>query len=188
MRSFIQCLLLRGGPTAVARFVVAVVVDAINRKSIGPLAHVGKELFKRIPSSAYRNSPSSIVLKVLTAWIGASFNHSSPNTISFGSNSICGVAMTMKPPDNQFYFKASARPRVSRGKAYILDFNNFPATATANAVGFLTAQGSISDCGKSCEVATDQGYSGRHTFGFIKCLFNGGRPATTGARCDYITT
>lgn len=49
-------------PAAIARFVVSVAVDTIKRhRLIRALAHVGKEVFKRIPSGADLNALLEVV-------------------------------------------------------------------------------------------------------------------------------
>lgn len=58
----IRCLLFFGGPTAVAGFIVASVVDAIERQPPRrSVAHVGQEIFKGHPAIANGNPARAVV-------------------------------------------------------------------------------------------------------------------------------
>lgn len=72
--------LLKGRcPPAVFRFIVTILVRIpVKRFTEWSLAHVGKEVFKFIPSGADTNSPVSIMLKTASLWIRAALNHSRP--------------------------------------------------------------------------------------------------------------
>lgn len=86
IRSFVVALLLSGAPSDVARFVVAVVVDAIQfmlrRWTGADLAqYVVAESFEIKPSRMNRNAASSVVLEPTMARIPASLFHAVPAVI-----------------------------------------------------------------------------------------------------------
>jgi hypothetical protein len=184
--SGVSTLLLTGAPFAVSRLVVSRVVYSVNLKSVRTFSHVGKEVLKFLPSLAYRDASRSVILKPLAFWIGASCQHTCPGLV-------CGClseSMCAKKISSNFPLKATTGPRCPTSQRRIFNFDFLAAIAQAQTVEFKFAawqstRRSFSDNGKSCESETDKGYFCRHTFGFIKCLFNSGRPATTGARCDY---
>lgn len=81
--SRVQHLLLLGGPTDVARFVVSVDVNAIKgmlRRRFQP--HVSQECFERVtPLVAYLNAATAVVLKVTSARNIASAFHRVPRQV-----------------------------------------------------------------------------------------------------------
>ena len=81
-RASIVGLLARSGPAAVAWFVVAVVVDALERQSIWTPAHVCNEARERVPPFlADRDTASAVVVERLRAWVGATLNHRLPRVV-----------------------------------------------------------------------------------------------------------
>lgn len=78
------CLLRTSRPSAVAWFIVSVVVDAVNRIiKAGAFAHVIAKCFERIkPSIAYCNSTFSVAFKAGCQRAKASIFHAMPRTIS----------------------------------------------------------------------------------------------------------
>src|SRR4051812_15268100 len=58
----VQCLLAIGRPAAVARLVVAVVVDAVERPVRRPLPHVAEEVLEGIPALADRDASPAVAL------------------------------------------------------------------------------------------------------------------------------
>jgi hypothetical protein len=77
---FIALLLRAGGPTAVARFVVAIVVDAVQRM-IGRWApaHIGQKVFVgAAPPVAYRDTASAVITVALVGLGVAAFQHAAP--------------------------------------------------------------------------------------------------------------
>jgi len=81
MRPFIALLLRSRGPAAVARFVIAVVVDAVNRQSWRAIAHVVAEVFKARPPFADGDPAATVERKVNSVRIQAAFFHCYPGSI-----------------------------------------------------------------------------------------------------------
>jgi hypothetical protein len=83
-------------PSHIARFVIAIVVDAIKRQISWTPTHIVEKQFKAVsPFLAYGNSSATVIMKVRISWICASLNHGAPNMIF---RSWCIVpAVTMLP-------------------------------------------------------------------------------------------
>lgn len=131
-------LLFHSRPPAVSRLVVAVVVDAIKRKSGRFLAHVSQEVLKRRPAFANRNPSAPVIPERFSEGICASLNHRGPTGI--------GARGSFVP------IVLNARMAVS--------------------------------CKRDCNFPPVGHSFGRHNVASINVVFNGGRPATTGAHCD----
>jgi hypothetical protein len=73
-------LLFRGGPSAVARLVVPIVVrEPINTHAGRALTHIGKEIRERFkPSHANRNAASAVIRICWIVGIGATGKHMIP--------------------------------------------------------------------------------------------------------------
>jgi hypothetical protein len=69
-------------PATIARFVVTVVVNAVDAPALGSLAHIGKEVHKGAPSFADRNSPAAIIRPLRASRVGTARNHTVPRMIS----------------------------------------------------------------------------------------------------------
>lgn len=77
-------------PYAITRFVISVIVDALNTQTGWTLAHIGQKILKAIsPALANRNTPLSIPLRVTTVGVVAAVLHALPNSI--GSRSLHAV-------------------------------------------------------------------------------------------------
>lgn len=71
-------LLLVCSPSAVARFVVPVVVDTVEFETSRCFAHVGKEVLEGVPSFAHLDAPPSVVYKSRMSRVETSTTHCSP--------------------------------------------------------------------------------------------------------------
>jgi hypothetical protein len=88
--SGIGCLFSGRGPSTIRGFVVAVVVDAIDRVARRTAAHVGQKVIERkSPSLAYGNAPSAVILIPDVARVLASSLHALPNLV-FGRRFTAG--------------------------------------------------------------------------------------------------
>ena len=82
----VTALLFSRCPTAVRRFVVAVIVDAVDGQIV-PVAvghGPGVEIAKHIPFRAYADAARAIILPIRGLWIGAALLHAFPNVIDAG--------------------------------------------------------------------------------------------------------
>jgi len=71
-------LFLARSPSTVARFIISIVVDAIQSQSFRLLSHVGNEIHKVMPSLAHFDPTSAVIRVVGRARIFTSRNHSRP--------------------------------------------------------------------------------------------------------------
>lgn len=83
-RPSIVGLHLSGRPSTIAGRVVAIIVDAINRLTLGWMFHIFQKILKAIsPSFANLNSSLSIVRVIIAERIVATVYHHDPNTVDF---------------------------------------------------------------------------------------------------------
>lgn len=182
-------LLFVSRPTAVSWLVVSVVVDAVNFPAWRLLAHVSKKVFKNLPSLTNLYSSASVSRKTFDVWIRTSGFHSSPNTPRFAHISSPCVSVNEIAKRCRFSAKASARASTACHQLRVSHLNPCAAITNAKAhsvraTAWFSTNSSICNYSKSCEFPPDQTESFRHNVAFINVLFSGGRPATTGARCD----
>ena len=79
-------LLFARCPAAVARLVVPIVIDALQRVLWrGLVAHIGVKVFKLAPAFADANAAPSVPLKVLMLWIIAPMKHRIPSVMNWMS-------------------------------------------------------------------------------------------------------
>ena len=82
-------MFLYSGPSTIPRFVVSIVVDAVDALALGSLAHILKKIGKRttfpgVPSVTNRDSAPTIILPISKVWVAASGKHILPNIINRG--------------------------------------------------------------------------------------------------------
>lgn len=118
-------------PTDVVRFIVAVVVDAVDRVAQRwARTHVSEKLFERHPRGADRNPSGSIAsgLRILTARA-----HRAPNVVFARIAPVSCVAMSQASRISVALFgaQAAARQRVAASQCTLLDFSFSAAVAPA---------------------------------------------------------
>ena len=182
-------LLFWGCPFAVARLIVAVVVDAANRSAFRSFSHIGKKVFKEIPPFANRNSPASISKKLVIVRICGSLKHVQPASICSGGYSSRTMAVNEEPFPCRFPVETSTGVSSSSLQAGVRGNFLIAAFAKTEAIifdgsRFASLRRSFCDHFKSSKRLADEGYSSRHRIGSFNFVFSGGRPASTGARCD----
>jgi len=80
--SGVKRLLAFCSPSAISRFVRAIVINPVNRHAGRPITHVGIKGFERIaPFIANVNASASVVLPIWSIRIGASLDHVSPSVV-----------------------------------------------------------------------------------------------------------
>ena len=121
----IQALFARRSPPAIARLVVAVVVDAVDGCIRWALAHVGEETGKIHPSVADRDPSTTVSVIPAILGIGATVNHSTPRRVC--SSAALPVGTHFRP----CHFGAEAPTRTSSAIANMLavGFKNSAAVA-----------------------------------------------------------
>lgn len=92
-RALVGTLFLGSRPSAIARFVVAVVVDAVKGCPNGTWPHIGKEVLKGVPAFADRDSSASIAVEVGSSWVGAALVHIVPDDVLTAPSPLAGMAM-----------------------------------------------------------------------------------------------
>jgi len=92
--SKVSHLLLAGRPLAIGWFVMTVSVLSFYRHVWRAFTHVGKKVWKTVPSFADLNAFSSVVLIALLILIRAPSPHRNPNAIRFGF--VCSVGMSVR--------------------------------------------------------------------------------------------
>jgi hypothetical protein len=115
-------------PTAIARLVIAVVVDAVNAVlQRGATAHVGKKIGVLAPMFADRNASSAIVLEILPLRVATSSADIGPCQPFWR---LMGFAMQATSLASFFAMKASARSSATAPQA-IAGQEQFSATIPA---------------------------------------------------------
>jgi hypothetical protein len=124
-------------PSAVSGLVVAVVVDAVNRKAKRLLAHVGKEVFKDLPSFANHYPSTAVMLETLPIRIGASGMHSSPCNPRLAGLVVDGVAVDKYSLPKQFSIQAITGTAPTRFQVRVSDGLDVSAITRTNACRFF---------------------------------------------------
>ena len=87
-------LLFPGAPLAIARFVVAVIVDAIEGEPERPLAHVREKSFERVaPTIADGDAATAVIAPVLMPGVKAALLHRIPTAIGWRGGAVRRMAM-----------------------------------------------------------------------------------------------
>ena len=112
-------------PTAIAGFVVAVVVDAVQRQLVRSFTHVGEEVTKAVrslPSVADFDAASTVVFVKSIFGTTTPIKHSLPRTIRRRTSlSFAGVSMFRHSDTHRFKFVAATRCGVSFSQVLALN-------------------------------------------------------------------
>lgn len=132
--SFVVCLLDGRRPLAICRFIVAVIVNSVNRViTRWPYPHIAKKCRETAPFLTHSYSPSAIVCIVSRQRVEAPISNSTPCSIfdrfRHSVNS-CSVSA-------QFSANASAGCRCSSSQGLGVYFNQFSASAHAEPLRFM---------------------------------------------------
>ena|SRR5215467_15713105 len=79
--AFVLLLFEVGGPTAIAWFVVAVIVDALKRVVVWSWSHVGVKVFELLPALADFDAASTIVFVAWVVGVLAALPHAAPGFV-----------------------------------------------------------------------------------------------------------
>lgn len=79
--SFIVGLLCYASPSAIARLIVAVVVDPVKSGAFWSIAHILNKLDKIAPSFTNAYASCTVIFKLVTVWIVAPRPHAGPDLI-----------------------------------------------------------------------------------------------------------
>jgi hypothetical protein len=154
--SFISGLCKNVSPPAIARFVIFIVVDAINRCSRRSRPHVGEKRFKRVnPSLANGNPATTVPFVRCGPWIKAAGFNLSPRPIFFRWRFVCRSAVRFEHRSSVVGPKATTtldQPSAEKGKRGL---NFLAAVTSASNVAHLFARGRLRNDGKSSEFFTN---------------------------------
>lgn len=179
------------GPRAVPWLVVAVVIDALDALTLWALSHVGKKGVKRLPSFADNNSTGSVAKELVMVRIRGSLNHVLPATIRSRWNSSWAMAVNKESFLYRFFLKTPAGLGVSSSQAFVFDYHSITTCAKAHAVrtkvpAFVSFGWSVLEYFKPSKLFSDDADFRKHDVALSMLCSSGGRPATTGARCDSV--
>jgi len=111
-------------PAAIARFVVAIVVDAVYLVFSRTFTYIGKKVLKRrLPSVAHLNTSASVVLPAVDLRVAASLLDVQPNTVSAGFRH----SMLGSPIRASLIMQASTATCVPIAKQFALNYSGVSA-------------------------------------------------------------
>jgi hypothetical protein len=175
-------------PFYIAGIVALGIIYALNAHTVRSFTNVPKKVFKIKPLLVDRNAPASVILKIWTLGVGASLNHARPSVVCGGKRSRVSVGQMALA--SRLFPKAAAGRTSASHQRTVEHGQHLTAVAAAkafpgrSAVG-VNMSGGITDDFKPSKPSTDERYFCGHNDVLGIVLFSGGRPATTGARCDY---
>lgn len=102
IRSYVSSLLLGRCPPTIPGFVVAVVVDAVDRHADRSFTHVRQEVREVAPPLAHNDALSAVSIPAPGIWVVAPSNHRLPCAVG------CGTANRVSVDGGAFFPKASA--------------------------------------------------------------------------------
>ena len=180
IRYHVALLFGRSGPTAIFRFVVSIVVDAVNRLAVWTFSYVSKKCLKVVPSFANLNSSAAVSVIPFVRRVLATLDHLEPTFVDSGSrHAVGGVSQT------------TAGFGFSRFEVAIPNNSLFAAVAKAKACsyfsGFVNLGRRFRNNFKLSKPLSDDGYFGRHCIAFLSALFSGGRGHTTPTLVTILT-
>lgn len=80
--SFVSCLFRSSGPSTIIWLIVSIIVDAFDRMTGWPLAHIGGKCIERFkPSFAYLYPSTTIVFECVVSGIGATRDYVVPSAV-----------------------------------------------------------------------------------------------------------
>ena len=158
------------GPSAVARLVVSIVVDAVQNIAMWFFPHVREEVLEAVePPFANRNSSSSIAMVIRSLWIKAALLHVEPCEVfrrlllSFPGNPRLPKRLTMLYPTIVMSMEKQKRLALNppTRSMFPLCYSSFPSTAamtkTSLYVHALTVSCALFICLAFCPSAYPQG-------------------------------
>ena len=80
-------------PTTIFWRVVSIIVDAVERLSAWPVAHVSKKILKFMPALADLDAATAVVDKIRRGWIFAAVKHARPTDVGSWSFAIHQMAV-----------------------------------------------------------------------------------------------
>lgn len=110
----VGCLFMLRCPAAIARLIITVVVDPINRGAFRPLTHIGKKVLKNLPSRSNGNAAPSIIVKRRVLGVATPISHRRPSAPSGGVfHPVTSILASLR--GNFFAVKAAAASHLPTG-------------------------------------------------------------------------
>lgn len=188
--SSVSALVFAGCPSDVSGLIAFGVVLSLKCQSGRSLTKILKKILKCEPPIADRDTSAAIMFELRLPFIGAPSNHIEPTSPGSRWSQLCAVAMPRDSIGGNFTSQTPARICLEAFQRAVQDLDGFPAVALAK-----TSQVKLStrrmvriplhNYFQSSKRESDQRDFGRHDVGMINVMFSGGRPASTGAHCDY---
>lgn len=125
-----------GRPLTISRAIAIVVVNSLQRVTLGFYAHVFQEFDKFVPLLANLNSPSSVTRISLIVGVFAPLHHRRPRGISWRKPA-CWT-MSVREPAGVFFLPTSARFGVAASKGVACDLKYFSAFAPDRVVALFS--------------------------------------------------
>jgi len=125
--SLVICLFMYGGPSAIVRRVVSVVIDPIQRCVFWPIAHIGMERREVKPTITHTNTTSAPTNKLAVFGIVTTLYHRFPARV------FTAFAHAVRSIDalGAFWLEATTRARTPRRETIMADVFARPARAYA---------------------------------------------------------
>jgi hypothetical protein len=145
-------------PSAIAGFVIPVVVDAVKGEVGRPFTHIGKEVYEVEPLFANCDTATSIVLPDMAFGVGASSYHRSPRSIGSGYAGLMRWGMAVSGLGFSLSLKAPATGCVTARKV-VADSDTFSSTvasvdpACVSVLCMREAQNSQASKSLPCEIS-----------------------------------
>lgn len=140
---FVRCELLRSPinllfapcrPSAITRFVPAIIFDAIKGQPDRALPHIGQEVLERSPPFADRDAAATVILEISAGRVVAPSKHVRPRSVSFRRAMLCVAVLPHSIPCF-LRLETTARTGVARTKHRSFNRIFVPAIAFAKPTG-----------------------------------------------------
>lgn len=182
-------LLNRAFPPAVLWLIISIIIYSSDAGSDWFLPHVRKELRVFQPPLADRNSPASVIGITRVFRIKASLDYAFPTPVGWRMDGSWGVTVLRASPYRGQHNSTATGSTFTIPNVFFPD-SFFISTITDTKYGFSFGVGfnkrfGFPDHLELSKPLSDQRYCIRHGIAFFNVVFSGGRPASTGAHCEY---
>lgn len=126
--SSIVALNFPGNPSAIFRGIISIWIDAIERKTLGPISHIVIKIRKFFPSFANLNSTSAIMVIIGSIRIFATLFHIHPKSVKPGVSHSMGSRSNMM----RFFPETSTRFNLSNNQFSRINNSFFTTLTSAN--------------------------------------------------------
>ena len=186
--SAVPVLFFDGGPLAVLRRVVSIIVNSVKRFSVWLLSHVSNEVLKLLPTFTNSDSTTTVIREGFVSRIAASVMHPAPKNVNSGTTVSMGTASLRDKLSLQATTGSGGAPY----EIIVKCFNHVSAIALAFACRMtLTAWKfdplSLPEHNKLSKPSSGWYRFSRHMNCIRDSMFSSGLRAATRARCELTT-